>query len=78
MNRKPREVLEAQESFYRSGMTRSVPFRQEQLEKLKAALIEEQASLAEALREGLGKPGMELLTSELGYLLAEIRSALRG
>jgi aldehyde dehydrogenase (NAD+) len=52
-------------------------FRRQQLQLLRASLVEDQHVLAEALRADLGKPDAEIITSEIGLLIREIDRTLR-
>ncbi len=70
-------VAERQRAFFRTGVTRAAAFRLEQLERLRAAIVRHEAGLLEALRADLGKPALEAYTSEIGFVLEEIRHARR-
>lgn len=70
-------ILQTQRAFFASGATRGIPFRLEQLRKLKRGLIKHEAALMAALRADLNKPALEAYASEIGVTLAEVNTALR-
>ncbi len=63
--------------FFVSGVTRPLAFRQEQLQKLSAALQQHEPALLAALQADLGKSPYQSLSSELSLVRAEISHALR-
>ena len=71
------ETVEAQRRFFRTGATLDVPFRIDALKKLKAALLERQAALTEALRLDLGRSETESYFCDIGSSLVEINEAIR-
>lgn len=71
------ETVEAQRRFFRTGATLDVPFRIEALKKLKAALLEKQDALTEALRLDLGRSDTESYFCDIGSSLVEINEAIR-
>ena len=70
-------IAEAQRAFFRTGTTRPVEFRRRQLLALRAALVEREARILEALKQDLGRPAAEAYTTEPGFVLAEIDHTLR-
>jgi acyl-CoA reductase-like NAD-dependent aldehyde dehydrogenase len=70
-------LLDAQRRFFRSGATRPLEFRREQLEKLRKLLRENETSIAKALAADLGKPAFEAYASETGFVRAEVDFALK-
>lgn len=70
-------TLEAQRQFFSSGRTRSASFRREQLEALVALVTDNLEDVHEALRADLGKPQFEAYVSETGFVLSEVRFALK-
>ncbi len=64
-------------SYFETDATKSYLFRKEQLTKLKAAVIEHSHSIQEALNADLKKSPEETWVTETGFLLAEIKNALR-
>lgn len=66
-----------QRRFFSSGKTRSYEFRVAQLQKLKLAIQEMEPELLEALKKDLGKAPFEAFTTEVGFVLGEIKHALK-
>lgn len=73
----PGALVQRQRAFFRSGATREVAFRREQLGKLRAAVAQRERDVLEALRADLGRPAEEAFTSELAIVLHEIDEARR-
>ncbi len=73
----PDEALRKQRGFFESGATLDVGFRRRSLERLLAALTEQEPLILAALHEDLGKSGFEAFMTEVGLCRAEIRFALR-
>ena len=69
--------LEKLRGYFNQGHTLSYQFRKEQLRKLKAAILEYEEDLYEALRQDLKKSREECWVTELGFVMAEINAALR-
>lgn len=70
-------VVERQRLFFQSGATRSLEFRREHLRRLHAALVTHEPALIAALHSDLRKSPSEAYASEIGFLLSEVRHALR-
>ena len=70
------EILEGQRAYFRSGATRGLGFRREQLRKLLRGLGDWEPALLEALAADLGKSPFEAYATELGVVRGEIRFAL--
>ncbi len=70
-------AVERQRAFFRSGATRPLPFRLEQLDKLHRALVARESECLEALQADLRKSPAESYATEIGFLLSEIRHAAR-
>lgn len=70
------EILEGQRAYFRSGATRGLGFRREQLRKLLRGLGDWEPALLEALAADLGKSPFEASATELGVVRGEIRFAL--
>ncbi|MCO5229830.1 MAG: aldehyde dehydrogenase [Chitinophagales bacterium] len=66
------ELVAKQRAYFDSGATRSVNFRIEQLKRFKAAFIQNEEKIYEALKRDFNKPVFETYTTELGMLLEEI------
>lgn len=74
------QLVQKQRSFFETGATLCVDYRIDALKKLRAALIEKEAQIAEAIRTDLGKSAEEsymcetgLVISEISYLLHHVR-----
>ncbi|HKH59377.1 MAG TPA: aldehyde dehydrogenase [Flavitalea sp.] len=64
-------------AYYRSGVTRPLAFRKQQLKKLRQALNKYENAIAEALYRDLGKSPEEAYGTETGLVHAEISTALK-
>lgn len=71
-------LLASQQARFATGETRLPAFRREQLKVLRRLLIEQQAVLARALKDDLGKPESEIVTGELGLVVSEVTRLLKG
>jgi aldehyde dehydrogenase (NAD+) len=71
------EIVRRQREFFKTGRTRDVSFRIEQLSHLKRALRTHEEDLLAALKADLGKPMAEAYTSELGFLAADIHFVIK-
>jgi aldehyde dehydrogenase (NAD+) len=70
-------LLNAMRQYFNSGATRSYAFRREQLQKLKAAILQAEAELHEALHADLKKSPEESWVTETGFLISEINATLK-
>ncbi|MCU0749994.1 MAG: aldehyde dehydrogenase family protein [Akkermansiaceae bacterium] len=71
------EHIASQRAFFLSGGTRSAEFRRAQLGRLLDAIEKHEEALLAALHADLRKPPTEAYASEIGFVLGEIRHALR-
>ena len=71
------DIIARQRGFFHSGSTRSLEFRREQLNKLADLLVTHEAELFAALHADLRKSPQDAYLSEIGFVLGEIRHALR-
>jgi aldehyde dehydrogenase (NAD+) len=71
------QLVNAMRRYYDSGATRSYAFRREQLQKLKAALLQAEGELHDALYADLKKSPEESWVTETGFLLSEINATLK-
>ena len=62
---------------FESGRTRPLRWRRDQLEALRAMLVEREADLLAALKTDLGKPPTEAWATDVGFVISEITHALR-
>jgi aldehyde dehydrogenase (NAD+) len=72
-----RNILTAQEQFFKSGRTQDLDYRLENLNRLKNVIIQNESTVLEALKKDLSKAPYESYLSEVGVLLAEIQLARR-
>jgi acyl-CoA reductase-like NAD-dependent aldehyde dehydrogenase len=70
-------IIARQRAFFQSGATRSTDFRLAQLRNLQSMLESHETELLAALHADLGKSAHEAYTSEIAFLLGEIRHAIR-
>jgi aldehyde dehydrogenase (NAD+) len=70
-------LLSAARKYFNSGATRGYAFRKMQLQKLKQALLAQEAAINQALYDDLKKSPEEVYASELGILLAEINLTIK-
>ncbi|MFT5468443.1 MAG: aldehyde dehydrogenase (NAD+) [Verrucomicrobiales bacterium] len=73
----PSALLDRQTEFFRSGQTKEIAFRIERLKKLGSELERRSDDLLAALDADLGKPPVEAYTSEIYFVLSEIRLFVR-
>lgn len=64
-------------AYYRSGVTRPLAFRKQQLRKLRQTLHKYESAIAQALYSDLGKSPEEAYGTETGLVHAEISTALK-
>ena len=70
------DILYKQREFFKTGKTKNIAFRLEQLRTLKRAVIKHQLSIIEALRADLNKPEFEAYATEI-WVLKEIDYAIK-
>ena len=70
------ELVEVQQKFFNSGVTRSYPFRKAQLKVLKKAIQRREGDIFKALKEDLQKGEFESYGTELGFVYADIRHTI--
>jgi len=68
----PKKVIAKQQEFFREGMSKELPFRLEQLAKLKRVLKEHEEELIDAIYRDFKKPPFESYATEVGLLYSEI------
>ncbi|MGF1512147.1 MAG: aldehyde dehydrogenase [Elainellaceae cyanobacterium] len=78
----PAEFLKAQRAFFATGATKPIEFRLQQLGRLRAAVVERQADIIEAVKADLGRPEYEGyfelgVMGELGHIRKRLRSWAR-
>ena len=72
-----KELLERQQTYFKSGATKSVEFRIHQLQALKKLLKEHEDEFNQAVYRDFKKPEMEMYATELGILHSEISFVLK-
>ena len=65
-----------QKEFFSSGRTASLPFRKEQLKKLRQLIVDNDSLIVDALQKDLHKSEFESFASEIGQVLKEIDHTL--
>ena len=70
-------IIALQRAFFQSGATRSLDFRRNQLKILMGLLEVHESELLAALHADLRKSPHEAYASEIGFVLGEIRHAIR-
>lgn len=65
-------MIAFQRNFYYSGVTKTVEFRLDMLERLKKAIILKEEEIFEALQKDLGKSQFESYVTEVGFVLSSI------
>jgi len=70
-------MIARQRAYFQSGATLPQDFRRAQLRRLLDLLVAHESGLLAALHQDLGKSPQEAYASELGFMLSEIRHALR-
>ena len=70
-------IVEKQKAFFATGATLDADYRIAALKKLRQALVSNEAAIAKAIREDLGKSPQESYMCETGIVLAEISFMLR-
>ena len=71
-------IVEDQRRYFRTGETLDVSWRLKQLEKLKQAVLDNEAMLEEALYEDLGRSPFEAYLCDIGPVIVEINEILKG
>lgn len=66
------EIVSKQRQFFKTGGTLPQAFREEQLNKLRKAIIAYEKPIQQALHQDLNKSAMEAYTTEIAFLLEEI------
>ena len=78
----PGDLLAAQRAFFATGATRSLPFRQTQLKRLKTAVLAHQEAIVAAAQADLGRPEFEAyfelgVLTELKHILKHLKGWMR-
>jgi aldehyde dehydrogenase (NAD+) len=70
-------LIARQRAFFLSGATAPSGFRRDRLREIESCLIDREADLLEALHADLRKNPHEAYASEIGYVLCELRHAIK-
>lgn len=70
-------IYDKQRAYYDSGVTRPAAFRVDALKKLQKALKENTPALTEALKADLNKQPMEVIATETGMVMHELKYVRR-
>jgi len=76
-NKEIDQLLDFQKSFFFQGETRPFAFRKTQLKKLQDAIRQSETKISKALFDDLNKSPFEAYSTEIGFVLEEIRYHLR-
>ncbi|WBM73428.1 aldehyde dehydrogenase [Saprospira grandis] len=71
------ELLAQQRSFFASQQTKSLQFRKAQLERLHQKIVEREQEILAALHSDLRKHEFEAYSTELGFVLVELKKAIQ-
>lgn len=71
------ELVASQRQYFYSGKTRSLAFRQGQLQALKAAIQRYESQILAALKQDFGKSSFEAYATEVGFVLDELSYTLK-
>ena len=77
MKEEIKKLIRQQRAYYDSGATRNLHFRQSQLMKLKSAILKYEPQLVQAMYKDLGKSEHEVVTTEIGMIMTEIKVAIK-
>lgn len=70
-------MVSSQKQFVRSGNTKSIEFRIQQLQRLKAAIQQNEALITEALNKDLHKSPFEAYATEIGYVYDSLSHCIK-
>ena len=69
--------LDRQKEFFRTGATKDIAFRIEQLKKLKEILVENEQLLIDEVHKDFQKSAFETYVTEIGLVITDINFALK-
>ncbi|MCL6515302.1 aldehyde dehydrogenase [Alicyclobacillus sp.] len=73
----PHDIVEQQRAYFQSGQTLDLAFRLQALRRLLEQIAAREADISRALHADLHKSAFEAYSTEIGFVLAEIRFTLR-
>ncbi|MFP3338832.1 aldehyde dehydrogenase family protein, partial [Micrococcus sp. SIMBA_131] len=71
------DKVSLQKEYFYTGETKSYAFRKKQLETLRDVIKEYEPEILQALKDDLHKSEWEAYTTEIGFLLEEIKFTLK-
>ncbi len=71
------KIVSNQRLFFNKHQTKKLPFRIEQLNLLKQAILDNETAIKKALNADLNKPELEAYVTEIGICLEEIKYTLK-
>lgn len=71
------QLVSDQRRFFKSGVTRDIHFRMEQLNKLRTALIAKEDEIIKALQQDLNKSEQESFSTEIGIVYKELSYVMK-
>ncbi|HZK43147.1 MAG TPA: aldehyde dehydrogenase [Syntrophomonadaceae bacterium] len=77
MEQNIKQLVTKQREFHRTGATYPLKFRVEQLQKLEKGINDYEEEILEALQVDLGKAPIEAYSSEVGFVMGELRQMIR-
>ena len=73
----PADILREQRRFFHSGETLDISFRIRQLKVLKAAIVQNEKPILDALMSDMSRPALEGYVADIGTVVNEIDCAIR-
>lgn len=67
------DLMQKQKQWFSTGVTKSIPFRLNQLKRLRESIQDHEKEILEALKLDLNKPEFEAYATEVGFVLDSIR-----
>ncbi|MFW6051277.1 MAG: aldehyde dehydrogenase family protein [Myxococcota bacterium] len=71
------EMVETLRKTFRSGKTRPLAWRKQQLHAIKRMIEENEEAFTEAIRKDMGRSAFETTLAETGYLVGEVKYTLK-
>ncbi len=72
-----KNIAERQKSYFRTGKTKDLHFRQEALKRLEESILESEEDMLAALMHDLGKPLFEGYSTDIGPIIGDIKYMLK-
>jgi len=77
MNNQYKKLVQNQKNYFKTGETKKLEFRLEQLRKLKWAILNNENAITKSLYLDLGKSEAEVVSTEVGVTLNEIKVVMK-